>query len=406
MASSSGLRLRAVLISAVSVALVACSPGGGSPSPSASPAAPPTASTDFTAEEIGKIDAAAMASLKNGTTGTIVSISDPARGTFLKAYGTADTAGTPMSPDLHYRIASVTKTFTAYAVLRLVDQGKVALPDPISRYVPDLPNGDRITLRDLLAMRSGVYDFANDQAFFGRYLADPTYPNWTADEALQIMRAHAPEFTPPDEQTVYCNSNYVLLGYVIEKATGRPAGEHLGTVIRELGLTNTSYPTDSTLPTPFVRGYLGDGNPPTAAAATTGTSPAGEPYRDVTTSNPAVAGTAGAMVSTVPDMTRYALALATGAGLSPATAEQRQSWGPLTPSGVRLQYGLGITQLGDWVGHDGSIFGYSNMVFHLPERQATVVVMNNSADEIAVPSQALWGEIVKGLYPDSLPNWN
>ena len=218
MASSSGLPLRAVLISAVSVALVACSPGGGSPSPSASPA---------------------MASLKNGTTGTIVSISDPARGTLLKAYGTADTAGTPMSPDLHYRIASVTKTFTAYAVLRLVDQGKVALPDPISRYVPDLPNGDRITLRDLLAMRSGVYDFANDQAFFGRYLADPTYPNWTPDEALQIMRAHAPEFTPPDEQTVYCNSNYVLLGYVIEKATGRPAGEHLGTVIRELGLTNT-----------------------------------------------------------------------------------------------------------------------------------------------------------------------
>ena len=82
-----------------------------------------------------------------------------------------------------------------------------------------------------------------------------------------------------------------------------------------------------------------------------------------------------------------------------------RSWTPLTTSGVRLQYGLGITQLGDWVGHDGSIFGYSNMVFYLPREQAVVVVASNAADEIAVPSQAPWGEIVKALYPDSLPSW-
>ena len=111
------------------------------------------------------------------------------------------------------------------------------------------------------------------------------------------------------------------------------------------------------------------------------------------------------MVSTVPDMLRYAVQLGTGAGLAPATAGQRQSWTPLTTSGVRLQYGLGITQLGDWVGHDGSIFGYSNMVFYLPSEQAAVVVASNAADEIAVPSQALWGEIVKALYPESLPSW-
>ena len=107
----------------------------------------------------------------------------------------------------------------------------------------------------------------------------------------------------------------------------------------------------------------------------------------------------------ISDMARYAPLLATGAGLSPATAAQRQAWTPLTTSGVRLQYGLGITQLGDWVGHDGSIFGYSTIVFHLPGRGATVVVAGNAADETAVPSQALWGEIVKILYPDTLPSW-
>ena len=95
----------------------------------------------FTDEEIAQIDAAAMASLTNGTTGTIVSIVDPKRGLLLKAYGTADTAATPISPDMRCRIGSVSKTFTADAVLRLVDQGLVALTDPIATSVDDIPNG-------------------------------------------------------------------------------------------------------------------------------------------------------------------------------------------------------------------------------------------------------------------------
>jgi D-alanyl-D-alanine carboxypeptidase len=382
--------LRRIVPAAVAcgLALTACAPAGPSAAPSAAPAA------GFTADQLAAIDAAAAASLKNGITGTVVGIVDPKRGTVLRAYGTADTAGAPVTPDLHYRIASVTKTFTADAVLRLVDEGKVALTDPISRYVADIPNGDAITVHDLLAMRSGAYDFPDDKAFFERYSAEPTLP-WTDDDTLAIMRAHAAEFTPPNQKTVYNNSNYVLLGYVIAKAAGRPAPEYLADVIRDLGLQNTSYPSGDALPEPFLRGYLADGAAPPPAGG----------YRDVTASNPAVAGTAGAMVSTVPDMLRYAVQLGTGAGLAPATAGQRQSWTPLTASGVRLQYGLGITQLGDWVGHDGSIFGYSNMVFYLPSEQAAVVVTSNAADEIAVPSQALWGEIVKALYPDSLPSW-
>jgi D-alanyl-D-alanine carboxypeptidase len=358
-----------------------------SPSSSAAPAA-------FTDEEIAQIDAAAMASLTNGTTGTIVSIVDPKRGSVLKAYGIADTAGTPMSPDMHYRIGSVTKTFTADAVLRLVDQGLVALTDPIATYVDDIPNGDVVTIQDLLAMRSGLFDFADDQAFFAQYTADPTLP-WTTEDTLAIIRAHASEATAPNQETVYNNGNYVILGEVIERVTGQTVEEHLTGLIGELGLTNTSYATGDTLPEPYVAGYLSDGTMPPPEGG----------YRDVTLSNPAVAGAAGAIISTVPDMTRYAMELGTGEGLTPETWQIRQTWSPLTTSGVRLQYGLGITQLGDWIGHDGSIFGYSNMVFYLPSEQAAVVVMNNAADEIAVPSQALWGDVVKLLYPDSLPTW-
>ena len=358
-----------------------------SPSASTAPAA-------FTDEEIAQIDAAAMASLTNGTTGTIVSIVDPKRGSFLKAYGIADTAGTPMSPDMQYRIGSVTKTFTADAVLRLVDQGLVALTDPIATYVDDIPNGDVVTVQNLLAMRSGLYDFGDDQAFFAQYTADPTLP-WATEDTLAIIRAHASEATAPNQETVYNNGNYVILGEVIERVTGQTVEEHLTGLIGELGLANTSYPIGDTLPEPYVTGYLSDGTMPPPAGG----------YRDVTLQNPAVGGAAGALISTVPDMTRYAVELGTGAGLTPETWQQRQTWTHLTTSGVRLQYGLGITQLGDWIGHDGSMLGYSNMVFYLPSEQAAVVVMNNAADEIAVPSQALWGDVVKLLYPDLLPTW-
>src|SRR6185312_3570288 len=169
---------------------------------------------------------AATKSLANGMTGTIVSVVDPKRGTILKAYGAADTAGAPLQPDAHYRIASVSKTFTALAVLRLADEGRVALTDPISRYVADVPNGDTVTVRDLVAMRSGLFDFTGDTAFLDRYKADPTTA-WTDDDTVAIIRAHAPDATPPDQKTVYNNSNYVLLDYVIEKASGQPAPQYV-----------------------------------------------------------------------------------------------------------------------------------------------------------------------------------
>jgi len=355
--------------------------------------APATPTGPFTADEIAKIDAAAMASLTNGTTGTVVSIVDPERGTFLKAYGTANTAGTPMSPDLHYRIGSVTKTFTADAVLRLVDQGLVALSDPIAKYVDDIPNGDVITIQDLLAMRSGLFEFSNDQDFYNRYVADPTLP-WTTQDTLAIIRANAP-VAAPNTTTAYNNGNFILLGLVIERVTGQTVQEHLAGLIAQLGLTSTSFAAGDTMPEPYVTGYYSDGKTPPPAGG----------YRDTTVQTPVIPGAAGAIISTVPDMTRYAIEMGTGAGLTPETFQTRQTWTPFTTSGVRLQYGLGITQLGDWIGHDGSLMGYSNMVWYLPSEQAAVVVMGNAADQIAVPAQALWGDIVKLLYPGSLPTW-
>jgi D-alanyl-D-alanine carboxypeptidase len=360
--------------------------------------APPPAAT-LDPDLAAQVDELAQAALTDGVTGAVVGISDPVRGSHLRAYGTADTTGTPMTTDVHYRIASVTKTFTAQAVLRLADQGRLSLDDPLEEYVPDIPHGDEITLRHLLGMRGGVYDFVADEEFMARYVADPLLPGWSPYDVLEIIRAHADEASAPGQATVYSNSEYVLLGLVIERVTGRSAQEYTTTVIEDLGLPETSYPTTAALPEPFTHGYVNTDSELAPA------DPAADEPRDVTLSNPVVPYTSGAVISTVPDMIRYAEQLATGAGLAPETARLRQEWTPLTSTGVRVEYGLGVARLGNWVGHNGSVFGYSDMVFHLPEEEASVVVMVNAADGEAVPAADLWDGIVTLLYPDSLPTW-
>jgi D-alanyl-D-alanine carboxypeptidase len=193
----------------------------------------------------------------------------------------------------------------------------------------------------------------------------------------------------------YCNPNYILLGYVIEKASGRqPAQQYLTTLIGDLRLPNTSYPTGNTLPEPFAHGYLSDGTEPPPAGG----------YRDVTVSTPAVPARrpdrlhrsghdplrrrAGHGRRAVPCHRERAPELGTADHVGRAAAVRPRD---------HPARGLGRPRR--------VIFGYRNMVFYLPSEQATVVVMSNAADEIAVPSQALWGEIVKVLYPDSLPSW-
>jgi D-alanyl-D-alanine carboxypeptidase len=373
------------------LALTACAPAttptAAAPDTDSSPTA--TLPPEVTAQ----IDQLAATVLGNGVAGAIVSVADPGRGTHLKAYGTADTAGTPMTVDMHYRIASVSKTFTAHAVLELAGQGKLSLDDPLARFVPDIPHGEVITVRDLLGLRGGVYDFATDPDLLARYLADPTLPGWSPDDALQIIRAHPDKAAAPATRTVYSNSEYVLLGYVIERASGQPAPDYLAGLIGRMGLPDTSFPTDTALPTPFSRGYIATDEPSSAAA----------PPRDATASNPLVPWTGGALVSTVPDMARYAPMMATGAGLPPEIAAQRQTWTPMTTEGVRMQYGLGVRKVGDWIGHEGTMLGYSNTVFHLPATGATVVVMVNAVTPSSAPAADLWLEIVRVLYPDSLP---
>ena len=125
------------------------------------------------------------------------------------------------------RIASISKTYTATAVLQLVGEGKVALEDKLEKYVPGVINGTVATIDDLLGMTSGIPDFTANEGFLRRFTADPTMRWSDADTLAVIAEAKRPDFAP-GEKVVYCDSNYALLGMIIAEVTGSPArrGDH------------------------------------------------------------------------------------------------------------------------------------------------------------------------------------
>lgn len=337
-------------------------------------ASAPIASAEPTLDQ--RLDAAVTAKLADmDVPGVIVGISVPGQIDYVRAFGVADTAtGQPMSIDDHMRIGSVTKTFTGTAVLQLVDQGRISLSDPISRYVDGVPNGDAITLDMLGRMRSGLFDYSQDEpAFLGPvYTESPKGPDafaFTPQQLLDIAFAHPPNFAPGADYE-YSNTNTLLLALVVERVTGVPFADYLQhNIFALVGLTQTSYPSNGAMPAPFAHGYT--------------PAPDGRTL-DATFWNPSWADAAGRIVSTYADQRTWAKALGTGSLLSPATQAARLA----NMSGVipDVGYGFALFNAHGWLGHNGDIPGYATVTVYLPERDATLVVMVN--DDAPEPHSA------------------
>ncbi|MFE5583872.1 serine hydrolase domain-containing protein [Kitasatospora sp. NPDC056531] len=309
-------------------------------------------------------------------------------GTYQKSFGVADkTTGTPMDPGLFSRIGSETKTFTATAVLRLVDQGKVELDDPISTYVDGVPGGDGITVRQLGDMRSGLFPYSSDPDFVNALISDPNRV-FTPDELLAYGYKH-PAVFPPGTRFQYSNSNYILLGKLIEKVGGQPAGDFLkDQVFTPASLGRTSFPVDGSMPDPHARGY-------------TNQTPNGG-IQDATDLNPSWAWTAGAVISTLADLESWAKTMATGALLNPATQAERLKTLPTGDPGVT--YGFGLFDNNGWIGHNGSMPGFESVAVYLPDARSTLVMLLNTdvLYQGSEPSSLFANEITKIISPKNV----
>jgi CubicO group peptidase (beta-lactamase class C family) len=263
--------------------------------------------------------------------------------------------GVPLTADQRFHIGSITKTLTAATVLKLAAAGKLSLDDPLSRYLPDFPEGGRITLSQLLDHTSGVSD------------------DWPADPAERLdtqtlvkrIAAKAPDF-PPGSAWRYSNSGYMLLGAVIERVTGKSWDQAMHElVLAPAGMEHTLDGGDDRIVPGQVEGYSVDAEGHAVRA----------PFASMT--GP---GAAGALTSTVDDLYKFLRAFR--GGLLPSALHEAMTTPKATADGQPVPYGYGIapgTVRGRPVlEHNGGISGFASQFTYFPEQDVSVVVLANT----------------------------
>jgi D-alanyl-D-alanine carboxypeptidase len=317
--------------------------------------------------------------------GAVVGIWVPGKGAYVRARGVSDLkTSQPMSTSDHMRIASVTKSFVATLVLQLADAKMLSLDDALDKYVPSVPNASAITVRELLNHTSGLFDFVADPVFNAAADNNPL-EKWKPDQLLSSSVLHEPYFAPGTGYH-YSNTNYVLLGMIVEKVTGHKIGEELDRrILKPLGLSNTSLSTRPALPSPSSRGY----------AERYGT------LSDVSEMDPSMGWASSAMVSDLANLKVWSAALADGSLLSEKARQEMTTF--VATDMPNVSYGLGIMKWGNFLGHEGNAFGFSTALFHLPSSKATFVVLLNREKSESASASGVFIKFAKILFPDQVP---
>jgi len=304
--------------------------------------------------------------VKAGAPGAVVLIRK-GDATTVFAAGVADKrTHRPMRPDDRFRIASLTKSFVATVVLQLVGEKRMSLADPVARFLPGLvPKGEAITVRELLNHTSGLYDYEQDPRLYAPYLKGHLNYAWTPKQLVALAVSHRPPFTPGTHWS-YSNTNYVLLGLIVEALTKHAfAGELTRRILRPLGLHATRFGADRNMGSPAAHGYFRG--------------------HDVTALNFSFAWGAGSMVSSAADVARFYKALLGGKLLRRKQLKEMQA----TVTGAGGDYGLGLWEqpqiCGDSWGHVGDTVGYRSFAWSSRNGEHQTVVLASTTTEPVSP---------------------
>ncbi|WP_328941355.1 beta-lactamase family protein [Streptomyces sp. NBC_00250] len=342
---------------------------------------------------------AERAKAEMGLKSVIVRVTDGDREVVTTALGESMT-GVPAVPAMHFRNGNIAISYLGTALLRLVDQGEVRLDDPVSRWLPDLEDGDRITLRMLAASTTGLVDYVTAAGFGESVYANP-FRQWTAKELVALSTSH-PRWYEPGTNWSYSHANFVLLGAALEKITGTRLDVLLRhEVLRPLGLRETRNSFTPDIPEPVLHAF-------TAERGT---------YEESTFWNPSWTTAPGAVQTTdICDLARSAAGIGSGELVSPASYEELLNPGTVglgkptktCPATVCLanteatHYGMGLLVLGDWVAQHPLFFGYSASQAYLPSKRLAIAVSttNGPTARAGHSAHTIARRIAAALAPD------
>jgi D-alanyl-D-alanine carboxypeptidase len=277
----------------------------------------------------------------------------------------------------NWRIGSITKTITAEAVLILADEGKIDLNKSLSFYFPEykIPSGEKITIRMLGNMTSGLYDYTKDYDWNTSYNSSNGQKMYTPEELAAIVFNNPIQYEPGTKY-YYNNSNFLVLGLLIKKVAGKEVIDVFNEkIFQPLGMKNTFWPVTRYMPFPYSHGYSLD--------------------NDVTNLNPSWADAAGILISNLSDLKIWAKELGERKLLSEKMKGERFAWVDSDAPG--LYSGFGLEKNSDWVGHPGDIYGYNSQIWYNPTKKITVIVTTNSTE--GLPTNAVLGEFMNILTP-------
>ncbi len=280
----------------------------------------------------------------------------------------------PVAPTTAFSVGSVSKTFLAALILQLADEGRLSLDDPVVRWLPTAAAPADATLRELLDHTSGIYDFFSNPAIDPALLADRRRA-WTPARALGYMRS---PYCPPGTCWHYSNSNYVLLGQVVQRVTGNPVSTELRRrFLGPLRLVRTFVQGAEAARGAVATSYEVLGSGSTIRTVSQGDGTAISPFTSVVTA----AGSAGAIAATSRDLAVWARRLYGGAVLRPDTLVAMLDVSHSLGAGSTLPYGLGVEDA--WlggrltVGHNGRLIGAGATMRYLPDSGFSVAVVTN-----------------------------
>lgn len=272
-----------------------------------------------------------------------------------------------VQPDTKFRIGSITKQFTAAAILKLQEEGKISVTDKLSKFIPDFPRGDEVTIHHLLTHTSGIHSYTSKPEFISKVTSPIT------EEALIAFFKNDPYDFSPGEKWLYDNSGYFLLGYIIGKVTGKPYGDYFKeTFFNPLHMTNTGVHTPGLGLTKEATGYAMENNHYTAANW-----------------DMSWAGGAGALYSTVVDLNIWNDAIFSGKVLQEKS--MKAAFTPVLlndgkkPDNADYGYGwqFGNYRGEDIIQHGGGLVGFISQLARYPKENVTVVILTN-----VTPSEA------------------